>query len=100
MRELPWFALEDVRDLDRFRRPGDGLGAGTRDRREHLCKGPPQRRPLGRDQQVLLDVHVVEQLDRLEGACHATMREPVRGMAGDVDTVEAHVPAGRGGVRP
>ncbi len=55
------------------------LGAGARERREHLRQRPPQRRPLGRDQQVLLDVHVVEQLDRLEGARHATARELVRG---------------------
>ena len=72
--------------------PGRAIGAST------CPSARQQRRPLGCDQQVLLDVEIVEQLDRLEGPRHSAPRQPVRRVTGDVHAIETHVSA-RGAVR-
>ena len=90
------------------RRPGAEIlqverGEGPLDRRRVVCPSRPDEieqeaggaLSLGRDLQVLDDVEVVEELDRLPGPAEPEPRPPVGGEPGDVPAREPDAAGGR-----
>jgi hypothetical protein len=76
-------------------RPLDVRNSLRLGRHHQIAQHAPDRRPLGRDEQVLLDGEVVEQLDRLEGTDQAATRHRMCHLAVQRYALERDVPAAR-----